>query len=355
MTRPSVRSFCASPPAKTRIRVMIDSGAFSAYNLGKSIDLDAYCTWLHENMGWIDSYINLDKLDPHNLEDGARQGWENYRHMRRRGLRPIPVLHAGENVDWLHRYLDDGADYVALAAVAFIPKKHTDAWYAAVWDHLVTADGSPAVKVHALGEGRVESMIAFPWKSVDTASWFFASMVSGTFKTDQGQTLNMRADGQNTDSSTHVKSLDPESRALFETAMAAAGIKKAVFDSWTPRAAYVIRSYLMALYFKKLEGRVNLKQVRKHIPHGLFQPAPRGFSVDPHPFCLHLVLGTNPSALLELGAARVTSTLMSYYYITNPIYANIERWTVDPMGWCQDSPHVRLYYDTLMENVHEIR
>ena len=58
--------------------ILLDSGAFSAWNLGECIDLDAYIGFVKANNGLIYRFINLDKI-PGNF------GNREWRHGRDRG------------------------------------------------------------------------------------------------------------------------------------------------------------------------------------------------------------------------------------------------------------------------------
>ncbi len=68
-----------------------------------------------QNLDWIEDCVALDVINPSDPDGAARQGYENYKYMRREGLRPIPVWHVGESRDWLFRYLTmayDGSVYL---------------------------------------------------------------------------------------------------------------------------------------------------------------------------------------------------------------------------------------------------
>ena len=42
--------------------ILLDSGAFSAFNLGEPIDLNAYISFARANKDLIYRFINLDKI-----------------------------------------------------------------------------------------------------------------------------------------------------------------------------------------------------------------------------------------------------------------------------------------------------
>jgi hypothetical protein len=149
---------------------MIDSGAFSVYASGGTVDLTEYCDFC---LGIRDlasdfTFVNLDHIDDEDRpEEAARIGYENFEFMRSRGLDPIPVVHEGEDLDWLKRYLDAGSIYIGLSGLS---KGHADDFFAQAWEMLCDSSGNPLVRVHAVGESRTEVLLAYPWASADSSS-----------------------------------------------------------------------------------------------------------------------------------------------------------------------------------------
>ena len=106
--------------------ILLDSGAFSAFNLGEHIDLDDYIGFVKANKGLIYRCINLDKIPgnfgirewrPEGIEAAAAASYANHQKMKEAGLNPIPVFHQDENFRWLEKYLADGEDYICLSAI----------------------------------------------------------------------------------------------------------------------------------------------------------------------------------------------------------------------------------------------
>lgn len=163
-------------------KIMLDSGAFSVWNSGKTIDLDDYITFCGDRPE-VDYYVNLDVIPPKGvihitraiLDGCAEEGYRNYRKMV--GLLPsrdqiIPVFHQGEDEKWLGKYLDRGATYIGLGSLAgsgAIADKVK--WVRSVAKHL---DG---VRVHGFGIGGHELASAFPWHSIDSTTWSQHSQV----------------------------------------------------------------------------------------------------------------------------------------------------------------------------------
>lgn len=79
-------------------RLLLDSGAFTAWKSGKPIQLDDYCRFV-ENLPFMPwRYFTLDVIgDPHNT-------LKNYEIMLNRGFNPIPIFTRGEDPSVLETY-----------------------------------------------------------------------------------------------------------------------------------------------------------------------------------------------------------------------------------------------------------
>lgn len=163
----------------TDLRFFVDSGAFSAWNSGKEIDLDEYCEFVRHNIEQIDVYANLDAIPgekgrlatPAEREQAAAQSWETYLYMREQGLDPIPVFHCGEDFKWLQQMLDYGCTYIGLGGMVGITREQRKQWLDRCFTMLTNPDGSPIVKTHGFGMTAIPLIFRYPWYSVDSTAW----------------------------------------------------------------------------------------------------------------------------------------------------------------------------------------
>lgn len=119
------------------VRWLLDSGAFTAYKLGRVITLDEYCRFLTDLPVKPWRYFVLDVIgDP---VATAR----NYDAMRDRGFDPIPIFTRGGGLDELDR-LYEHTDVVGLGGVAGADRSAYQ-WLKAVMAHVAGR------KVHILG------------------------------------------------------------------------------------------------------------------------------------------------------------------------------------------------------------
>lgn len=151
---------------KFQPRIMIDSGAYSAYTREETIDLDAYIAYVHALVKRLPEvvYINLDVID------NPKASYDNWRVMCKAGLKPIPVFHLSSPTKWLAAYIDK-TDYIALGGPKKILGQHGMRRVDHLWEQfMIGADRKPTVKVHGLGYTTFTHMKRWPWYSLDSTS-----------------------------------------------------------------------------------------------------------------------------------------------------------------------------------------
>lgn len=146
-------------------RVFLDSGAFSAYTLGKHIDLSKYCGYIKDNADLIVCASVLDGIgDP-------QKTWDNQVAMHNEGTAPLPCFHYGEDPRWLQWYIKHYS-YITIGGMVPIAKPQLRLWLDDIWaKYLTDANGMPKVRVHGFGLTTVELMQRYPWYSVDSSTW----------------------------------------------------------------------------------------------------------------------------------------------------------------------------------------
>jgi len=118
--------------------ILIDSGAFSAFNSNKEIDFKAYMSLIKEMN--FKKYFNLDAIGD------AKQSYQNYLIMRDNGLDPIPTFHINTDIDYLFKYLEL-TDHISIGNMVMgtAVKSNLDK----IWNEILTH--KPNAKVHGLG------------------------------------------------------------------------------------------------------------------------------------------------------------------------------------------------------------
>lgn len=173
-------------------KLMIDSGAFSAWNLGNKtgkdikVDVDEYIDFINQYGDKFDVIVQVDAVTG---KDGLDEGhnekqeatWENFLYMRskiRKDLWPkfIPAVHGGDTWDFLDKVLDyvdeDGKhiEYIALAGPQNTQSNRNTNWWFEAFSR-IQKSSNPNVKTHGLGMTKFELLDELPLTSADSSSW----------------------------------------------------------------------------------------------------------------------------------------------------------------------------------------
>ena len=147
------------------IRLMLDSGSFSALTQEKEINIADYMEFIHENLDYLDWYVNLDVIGR------GQESYENYRIMRAEGLDPIPVSHLGTPKKYFRGYLDS-TDYVGISLRKKVRVADSISELDQLWcDMLTDSQGYPRAKYHLFGVSSARIIGGYCWWSFDSASW----------------------------------------------------------------------------------------------------------------------------------------------------------------------------------------
>jgi hypothetical protein len=179
------------------VELIMDSGAFSAWNIGAEILLDDYIAYCLDRLDVVDYFVNLDVIPsaatnrgstsqsrgvsphPYNpdtpqiIEAAAKQGWKNLMRMVDAGIpknQLIPVFHQGENFKWLEKMLDL-FEYVGLSPANDKTTAEKRSWLDNCMSWVTDRNGRPIVKFHGFAVTSFRLMMRYPWYSVDSASW----------------------------------------------------------------------------------------------------------------------------------------------------------------------------------------
>ena len=151
------RSNRVSLPTGRFSSVMLDSGAFSAFRSGKTVDVLEYCEFIGRNLDNIDLYVNLDVIGD------AAASLANLRQMESRGLAPMPVFHYGEGLDVL-RWMRDRYSLIGLGGMVPRSRRRMFEWLSTVFNELPH-------KFHGFGIGDTSLISTFPFYSIDNTTW----------------------------------------------------------------------------------------------------------------------------------------------------------------------------------------
>lgn len=177
------------------ISMLLDSGAFSVWNLGAPpIDVKEYIRFIKLYEKQLFGYVTLDVLPPgaekHRSaeanEEGARLSDINHRIMKDAGLTPIPVFHQGENFKWLERMLKNGEPVVGISTRKDLPPKSVRDWLDEVWSVLVDGNGRPIVRTHGFGITSIPLLLRYPWWTTDSTTWAMVGAIGCIYVPQKG-------------------------------------------------------------------------------------------------------------------------------------------------------------------------
>jgi len=258
------------------VRLMLDSGAFSAKQQGIDIDLDDYIRYVKKNTKYIDTYVNLDlipKREGHKdvapiFKESAEVSWKNFQYMLKKGLKPIPVFHQGENFSWLEKMVRQGHDYIGVSPTRRVFIDERFKWLDEVFTILTDSDGRPTVKVHGFGLFAFRLLWRYPFETVDSTTWSrmagFGSVYVPPFRdgkpyfrkrpyrvTVSGRQQSV-SDRQDASFERLGKLHQEEVRFYVET-----HCKVKMKDA---RRSVIARKQCMAVYFKELSDTINAQE-----------------------------------------------------------------------------------------------
>ena len=179
--------------------LILDSGAFTAWNTGKQVNVTAYGDWVekNQNAGKKLVAVNLDVIPGEvgrtstkaERVTGMKKSLENADYLRGRGLEVMEVFHQDEPLTFLDTLLDrlSPGGILGISPRNDVNINSKLAWQNAVLRHLYQRCGVENMpRTHGLAVTSMRMMKQFPYYSVDSSSWA-SSMLFGTFTNEWGK------------------------------------------------------------------------------------------------------------------------------------------------------------------------
>lgn len=260
--------------------IIVDSGAFSAWNKGQEVDLDNYIEYAHQaindasELGEEIRIVNLDVIPgkvgqtksltknfsnskhPRIIEAAAKQGYKNLCKMLKNGITPIHVFHQGEEFKWLDKMVEK-TDYIGISPANDMPSLSRRNWIESVFDYLYK--NNIDVKTHGFAVHSREVLINYPWTSCDAASWRLTAGMgyiyfpAGGYKNPD---FSKKAIVLNVSEKTTGRGIGEMTDKVVEI-LEESGFSYQDLQSWQTRTRLNIR------YFLALEKWINKKRTEK--------------------------------------------------------------------------------------------
>lgn len=194
------------------VKLMVDSGAFSAWSKGKVIKIDEYIEFIKQNAEVVDKerIVNLDIIlggregliskamqeqgitlnealakgikdssSKEEFEEACRKGFENYYYMKEKlseffgeEIHPIHVFHQGDDFKWLEKMLKE-CKYIGISPNNDKSDSEKDQWLMICFDMIKRLN--PNIKTHAFGVTSDRLLSKFPYTTADSSSWALTS------------------------------------------------------------------------------------------------------------------------------------------------------------------------------------
>ena len=160
---------------------ILDSGAFSVWANGSTIDIDDYVRFCKELKEVLPKEINLTivNLDvlpgkfgerPTDMErdESASRGWDNMLKLESLGLKVIHVFHQHEDFSWLEK-LKKHSDYIGISPANDVSMIEKHNWLNQVFSNLKVNETK--IKTHGFAVTSHTQLYKYPFYSVDSSSW----------------------------------------------------------------------------------------------------------------------------------------------------------------------------------------
>lgn len=187
--------------AKAAKEYLLDSGAFTYLNTGKSVDFDSYTDRYIE-------FINANKVKQFiELDIDAIVGLDKVESLRRRierrtGRQCIPVFHRSRGKDYFVDMCKE-YEYIALGGIAIKDIKRTEYKY---FRWFIDTAHSYGTRIHGLGLTDFKALKQFDFDSVDSTSWM-GSRYGNLYHYDNGDLRILRSP-KNSRMTLHWKACD---------------------------------------------------------------------------------------------------------------------------------------------------
>jgi hypothetical protein len=226
-------------------KVFLDSGAFSAFHLGVSINIDEYCNYIKRN---IDILRVEDGAVMASVLDGIGDPLKTYQHqkyMEKQGAKPLPCFHFGEPIEYLHWYVSNYS-YITIGGLVGRPQKDQERWLDEVWEKgMLDGSGRAKLKVHGFGMTSPALMKRYPWHSCDSSSWIQAAAFGSIFTSEHGPIAVSKDSPAKHDAGRHLSTLTPiEQQSVYNMLQNKGFNYERLSSVYESRAAYNMLGYM---------------------------------------------------------------------------------------------------------------
>lgn len=275
------------------VKLMIDSGAFSAWSKGRVINIDEYIEFIKQNSEVIDKerIVNLDIIlggregligkainngettlkdmwldtinkpagqvnnsSPKEFEEACKKGFENYYYLKEKlsehfkeEIFPIHVFHQGDNFKWLEKMLKE-CKTIGISPNNDETDSSKDVWLMECFK--MVKEINPDIKTHAFGVTSDRLLSKFPYTTADSSSWALTSAF-GSILTPLGRFV---VSDESKNKPGHIDQFPEATKQALQKYLDQFG-----FSLDSVRKKYKYRNIVNIFHFLDLEKRINEK------------------------------------------------------------------------------------------------
>lgn len=326
---------------KTKIKLMLDSGAYGAWKRNISLPIEGYIDFINEHKHLLHSYVNMDVIPEQSssvsaktIDRTAKATWKNLRAMLKAGLEPMGVYHIGERRYWLEKMIGEGCKYIGLGGLASLGNVAEEIrfpWLNSVFQFLCGKNGYPPVKMHGFAITSPKVLHRYPWASVDSVSWRMHGAYGWIIvpKIDQYggymfkttpmpvYTASGTSDGTIHSAATehkHFGKMGLKSKAYVKKYLKSEG-----FDIQQVLDDRIVREEVSIRFYRRSGEAFQYSPFHTSSPSLLDNASDTLQGSKEHPKTMEMFFGAAPStAVLEpLQKEGISRVLLSYYYFRN--------------------------------------
>lgn len=147
------------------LRLIGDSGAFSALTLGKPVNLDDYAAWCHAVEPYTTWVAGLDEIG------NADETWRRWEALRAQGVESIPTVHYGASPREVDRYVEQGVDLIGMGGMVGRKSEQSRLMRWAIGMMRYARANHPQLRFHGWGITHPALVNGLPWYSVDSSGF----------------------------------------------------------------------------------------------------------------------------------------------------------------------------------------
>jgi hypothetical protein len=200
--RPQIKKWIErNTNSDNKVKLFIDSGAFTCWTKGATIDIDEYILYLNSISDDVSCYASLDVIPGKSTsatiptvqesEEASDKSWENYLYMRSKVKHPDKLLytfHIGEDYYYLKKalsYSDTFGKVGYLGLGGLVGKTNSDIIdFLEKCFEIIKHSSHPNIRVHTFGMTRFTTLTQFPIYSTDSTAYIqkgaFGTIMLGT-------------------------------------------------------------------------------------------------------------------------------------------------------------------------------